>query len=1325
MRKFVLWLTVLSLVIMPCAAFGLTTNPFSEFGIRRTYTPNSNVSLNASSDLYYGGIKSFESKPEDFYFVGKTNSKQSNVRLPQGTLILAEDSSNTSSGKHDQLFPSSIYSKKTSFDVNDLIPYDFYEEKTKLYGKRVMWNLATSPDVLVGSYKIPNKGDVVSKSIATDEIVPYVKIAMGEDTSLDVIEVSFRKLNALGTVLDSSGVKDVKISFSGEEKNFSGKFTGTQTIEVNRTYHDIPSIVVSYYNNGDKYSWTFNNDIFKNIDFGDLALDKMPVNIPVGESKTFTIGFPSYISLPSASEFGYAVAVNDKVLTISDVKVSKGTLNTPSTATFKATGAANGRTTLKLCIPNFGDFIREIEVGIPATSGTNSTGLKANIYVYMSTVKRLEEKPYYPSAKFDGVNFSIDGTGVNAEKAYLGVKKGTVSEIFALLRPETDRTKFYLYAVSSKYDTANAKNSKDFVGNIDFEDFTDAKMWWEFEGDSRKNLACAPLEFSNTSYVMNTAKQLENFVPCFEREYDKQDGEYKYNWYFVKVSGNTLTKVTPTGITDIVINEIDPNVGMSQPADGTTSGSCSFDINNIRYTCNNMTYRWEFGDEIEMDYDDRYFDDPDTSYTVKPGESVTVKENLKNISELNSVNIVILNENVVSVTPTTLTPADTISFTLTGKTEGSTGINFVFEKKNVADGEEKFVWKTRGVNVSNNTTTTNDDTISKYEGESSDIKVTKICAAELYGYIAGNEPYYYTRMNDDKKYVSFQFEREDTIEVAQESEIDDMERQGIFNGKIYMYKNNSVIDSGDIRWSYKNIVSDVTDEEGNTTVTAKIKFRSDQLLLGDKITWEFPSGVNTSGSYTLSVKDILSPSEQKTSVHPYVKLNKKGLNIDSFEWSFVDADNNKVSSLSDISSVDVNFNIHGYGEAKYYLDNETLLKTLKTTTGTVAINVPGNILENISVEYVKNGVTYTSYFQPVSENSSSGENNLFTWDTASNDLPLVMYVGDTKTITLKAASMDSPVVFVGNSDVLGVETLSTSGMSVKTKLTAKAAGMTTITLGSSTSSQVATPREVWVAALNSSTGKYEIPNLTTDVAAFMTTLAEKTFVYNGSDAVSQNTSNPTNENSNGTTQGMRKVESKIVAPKSSKRDLTSDTVKKEIRDIMKTYLSSLGSILDSADIFDINDTTAVEISSNDIDRASVASDVQSRHGHQAAAILGHFKVKKPGIFVFIVDDLSMLDAGMNIYWHAMRMLSNSSESVESSADSDDDNAVFLDANGKETSVVSSDKQVEIFAYMTSADYTPVVAADSEGSTGGSGGGCNSGISILALTLGLYLVRRKK
>ncbi|MBR0253642.1 MAG: hypothetical protein IJQ57_09865, partial [Synergistaceae bacterium] len=66
MRKFVLWLTVLSLVIMPCAAFGLTTNPFSEFGIRRTYTPNSNVSLNASSDLYYGGIKSFESKPKIF-----------------------------------------------------------------------------------------------------------------------------------------------------------------------------------------------------------------------------------------------------------------------------------------------------------------------------------------------------------------------------------------------------------------------------------------------------------------------------------------------------------------------------------------------------------------------------------------------------------------------------------------------------------------------------------------------------------------------------------------------------------------------------------------------------------------------------------------------------------------------------------------------------------------------------------------------------------------------------------------------------------------------------------------------------------------------------------------------------------------------------------------------------------------------------------------------------------------------------------------------------------------------------------------------------------
>ena len=101
-----------------------------------------------------------------------------------------------------------------------------------------------------------------------------------------------------------------------------------------------------------------------------------------------------------------------------------------------------------------------------------------------------------------------------------------------------------------------------------------------------------------------------------------------------------------------------------------------------------------------MDYGYEYFNGIDTD-SVKPGASVTVKATLDNISELNSVNLVVDNENVISVTPTTFTPADTISFTVTGKAEGYSEIFFVFEKKDVADDEEKFVYFSRWIQVSN------------------------------------------------------------------------------------------------------------------------------------------------------------------------------------------------------------------------------------------------------------------------------------------------------------------------------------------------------------------------------------------------------------------------------------------------------------------------------------------------------------------------------------------------------------------------------------------------------------------------------------------------
>lgn len=129
-------------------------------------------------------------------------------------------------------------------------------------------------------------------------------------------------------------------------------------------------------------------------------------------------------------------------------------------------------------------------------------------------------------------------------------------------------------------------------------------------------------------------------------------------------------------------------------------------------------------------------------------------------------------------------------------------------------------------------------------------------------------------------------------------------------------------------------------------------------------------------------------------------------------------------------------------------------------------------------------------------------------------------------------------------------------------------------------------------------------------------------------------------------------------------------------------------------------------------------------GQKAAAVLPIITVEKPAVYIFAVT--LTLAPGTPIFPHMMP------EAVKAnmfSGSADDDVCMFLDDSGNEIHTVPKSQQVNIAAYMTPEyTYAPVITTEdtqntNKGPGDSSGGGCNTGISFIALAfLGLF---RKK
>ena len=133
-----------------------------------------------------------------------------------------------------------------------------------------------------------------------------------------------------------------------------------------------------------------------------------------------------------------------------------------------------------------------------------------------------------------------------------------------------------------------------------------------------------------------------------------------------------------------------------------------------------------------------------------------------------------------------------------------------------------------------------------------------------------------------------------------------------------------------------------------------------------------------------------------------------------------------------------------------------------------------------------------------------------------------------------------------------------------------------------------------------------------------------------------------------------------------------------------------------------------------------------------AVILPVMSVDKAAVYVFGVS-LDKLSEGAAIFLHLMAEDVNAAELYAS--DSDEDTYAFLNDNGEEVTTVPANKHVNIAAYMEpDVEYAPVITTSTKDSgdsgntnlrdPGSSSGGCNAGLSVLALAAMLFIARKK-
>ncbi|MBQ7592789.1 MAG: hypothetical protein IJU48_00370 [Synergistaceae bacterium] len=1078
MRKLFVWLMLLVLALTSCA-FGAET-VYSDFGIYRSVWPDESVIIRPDGVPYYGNIQKFTAG-DPFLAFKVSGDDYYSSQAPSGTLIVSSGDARFE-GNHYMLTPNWTMTHGSERF------YRYYlggNNLSNLEGSKIFWNLYTSPDITVGNAIVP--GEPQERNISTSEIIPYVILNKSADV-IQTISVSFVKSGDLTTAVDPeiSKVQVVMYGYGWSNRLVNETFTdfsGTKVISVDRLDSDWRNMQVLYEQDGELYTWEFvpYGESVSGIEWGELDLTKQPLTLTSGTSKDITVKLPASLVLEDYDglydESGDIIEesiigiTNNNVLALDEGSLifTQGTGGVwqgltytgeeKSTLSFTLLANDPGRTTLAVRLP-IGFYYREVNVvstdGNIVEPAENSQDVNVVVRTHSSQARMLQGKPFYPSAEFKALEFAISGDIVfeaeeeshDVSEGFIGFKHGTTSELYQFTRD--DDASSYSITRGVAFDTENVSKDNEFAfPSFLSEDLSGYKFWWETpEGIS------SPLKsLADEVSFRTTAEQLEDFVPYFEMVYDEEYNAVSLDWSFV--NSKTLAKVEPSGVTGININGYD--------VEGT-SGTITLDYYNrsqvnFSYTYNGVRYTWNFADmdNVSYIYGSQLF-----GAKVDLGASRDMRLILYDIDSLESIDLFVWSTDIISVDPVKFLPDETISFNVQGLKEGYSPLTIMFTRKDI-NSYDKYTATEPNIRV-----VSEDEVVVSIA--SSDLSFDA-CRYDSRASIIEGVPNYYDKSNELNTRIFL-------VRKNWLKQDDYYDYWSKLVGVVHVYSGDEEVDSQTLEPETRE--SKYDEEDG---YIVQIEYIIDTKA-ATRLVWEFNDdmNINNDGSCDIPAVAARSTKTQLETYKPYIKLNRDGLNVSSLEYYFVDAQNNKISTPEGISNIQVKLEAYSYSHS---FESEDL-----SGSGVIPLGFAEVMIENISFKFEENGIKYRWIFEPVDGASPYqwGNNYVISWDIASKDLPLIMYVGDTKEVTLTANSRVKGLKpFLGNTGIATMEVLSSSDHSAKVKLTGLSAGMTTITLAANTF--VGWPREIWVAAKNETTGKYEVPNLTDDLETLLEELA--------------------------------------------------------------------------------------------------------------------------------------------------------------------------------------------------------------------------------------------
>lgn len=292
---------------------------------------------------------------------------------------------------------------------------------------------------------------------------------------------------------------------------------------------------------------------------------------------------------------------------------------------------------------------------------------------------------------------------------------------------------------------------------------------------------------------------------------------------------------------------------------------------------------------------------------------------------------------------------------------------------------------------------------------------------------------------------------------------------GTYPFRCNVYVSRDYYEEGEDPEDVYTIYPDYTLEGGMDGLFYRLKYNLPLLRGGQKFRCEFPSGFFNSGDYTMPAIPEISEN-----LRPKFKIVADGLNAKSLEWTL---------NGSGVLSVDVNSSYSSSFHAN-------------GLNGSIVLNIPEISINSIVFTHDDGNIVRTWNFQPVDVPDDYHSNLVVSADFSA--FPGFLKAGESCDITLSLEdeNFDNLLAYVGNSDILSFDIISSDDRTVKIRLTGKSAGITT--LGTTFTDRynyghseiyLGRPIEIWVASLDVSTGKYVIPGLTDDAEAFMKSLA--------------------------------------------------------------------------------------------------------------------------------------------------------------------------------------------------------------------------------------------